>query len=85
MARFKNNCFKNDPMVSAEYVKFLIMNTGMDVVDQLSKKLTVVEEKVNPIVKEVKVAEAKASNAANNISTLSKMVDGLVRKVTTLE
>jgi hypothetical protein len=85
MARFKNNSFKNDPTVSAEYVKFFIMNTGMDVVDQSSKKLTVVEDKVNPMVKEVKVAEAKASNAANNISMLSKTVDGLARKVATLE
>jgi hypothetical protein len=85
MEGFKNNSFKNDPTVSAAYVKFLIMNTGMDIVAQLSKKLAVVEEKVNPMVKDVKVAAAKASNAANNISMLSKTVDGLVQKVATLE
>jgi hypothetical protein len=33
MARYKDKSFKNDPSVSAEYVKFLIMNTGMDIVD----------------------------------------------------
>jgi hypothetical protein len=43
-----------------------------------------VEEKVNPMVKDVKVAEAKASNAANSISTLTKTVDGLTRKVAAL-
>jgi hypothetical protein len=47
------------------------MNTGMDVVDQMGKKLTALEEKVTPMANEVKVAEAKASNAANSISTLS--------------
>jgi hypothetical protein len=61
------------------------MNTGMDIIDQLGKKLMSVEEKVTPIVKDVKVDKAKASNASNTISTLSKTVDGLVRKVAALE
>jgi uncharacterized protein YneF (UPF0154 family) len=33
MARYKDKSLKNDPLVSAEYVKFLIMNTGMDLMD----------------------------------------------------
>jgi acetyl/propionyl-CoA carboxylase alpha subunit len=85
MARFKVKSFKNDPSVSAEYVKFLIMNTGMDIIDHLGKKLTVVKEKATPMVTDVKVAEAKASNASNSNSTLSKKVDGLVRKVAAWE
>jgi hypothetical protein len=38
MAMYKNNGFKNDSSVASEYVKFLIMNTGMDVVDQMGKE-----------------------------------------------
>jgi hypothetical protein len=33
MATYKDSPFKNDPSVSSEYVKFLVMNTGMDLVD----------------------------------------------------
>jgi hypothetical protein len=46
MAAYKDKSFQNDPLVSAEYVKFLIMNTGMDIIDQLVKRNTVLEEKV---------------------------------------
>jgi hypothetical protein len=85
MARFKNNAFKNDPTVSAEFAKFLILNTGMDIVNWLGNRLTTVEEKVNPMVKDVKVAEAKASNAPNSISKKTKTVDGLIQKVAALK
>jgi uncharacterized protein YneF (UPF0154 family) len=51
MARFKDKALKNDPAISAEDMKFLIMNTGMDIIDQMGRKLAGVEEKVMPMVK----------------------------------
>jgi hypothetical protein len=57
MARFKDKAFKNDPTVLSEYVKFLILNSGMDIIDKLLIKVAVLEEKVSTMAKEVKVAE----------------------------
>jgi hypothetical protein len=68
MARYKSTGFKNDPSVASEYVKFLVMNTGMDVIDQLTTKSKTLEEMVKTLVKEVKIAEAKASSASTQAS-----------------
>jgi hypothetical protein len=85
MASFKDESCKNDPSVSSEYVKFLIMNTGMDVVDQLSKKVTLLDERVPGLIKEVKIADAKAATASNNASIASKAVEALTRRIAALE
>jgi hypothetical protein len=85
MAKYKDKSFKNDPSVPAEYVKFLIMNTGMDVVDQLLKQVTILEEKVGGMVNEVKTSEAKESSASNAISIANKNIDALVNRVSALE
>jgi hypothetical protein len=85
MAQYKNAGFKNDPSVSSEYVNFLIMNTGMDVVDQMGKKQLSLEEKVNALVKEVKVCDAKASTASNCVSTVKSSVEALAKRVSSVE
>jgi outer membrane murein-binding lipoprotein Lpp len=85
MSRFKDKAFKNDPTVSSEYVKFLIMNSGMDIVDKLLMKVAALEEKVATMIKDVKVAEAKSSTASNNVSTLTKTVEGLSKRLSALE
>jgi hypothetical protein len=85
MAKYKDKSLQNDPMVSAEYVKFLIMNTGMDLVDQLVKRVTILEDKVGGMAKEVKTLQAKASSASNAISIASKSIDALVKRVSALE
>jgi hypothetical protein len=85
MAWYKNAGFKNDPSVSSEYVKFLIMNMGMDVVDQMGKKQMSLEKKVNGLIKDAKVLEAKASSASNGVSTVKSSVEALAKRVSTLE
>jgi peptidoglycan hydrolase CwlO-like protein len=85
MARFKDKSFKNDPSVSAEYVKFRIMNTGMDLVDQLVKRVRVLEEKVTSMQKDLKSADTKAQTASNNVSNALKAIESLNKKVTSLE
>jgi uncharacterized protein YlxW (UPF0749 family) len=75
----------NDAAVSSEYVKFLVMNTGIDLVDQLVKKVTILEEKVNPLIKEVQVAESKASTVSNEVSTTNKAFEAPTRRVSSLK
>jgi hypothetical protein len=77
MASFKDKSFKKDSSMSAEYVKLLIMNTGMEVVDQLVKRVTNLEERINGMAKEVRVAEEKSSAASNGVATATKAIDAL--------
>jgi hypothetical protein len=85
MARYKNAGFKNDPSVSSEYVKFLIMSTGMDVVDQMGKRQLSLEEKVKKLVKEVKVCDANVSTASNGVSTVKSSVEAFAKRVSSVE
>jgi hypothetical protein len=74
MAKYKDQSFKNDATVSSDYVKFLVMNTGMDLVDQLVKRVSALEDQVKILVKEVKVAESMSSTASNGVSTATKAI-----------
>jgi phage shock protein A len=85
MAGYKNKAFKNDPSVSSEYVKFLIMNTGMDLVDQLVKRTKVLEEQVKSITKVATTSESKASSLSNSMSAAQKTIDALTKRVASLE
>jgi hypothetical protein len=77
--------FKNDPSVSSEYVKFLIMNTGMDLADQVIKENAVLEEHVTELAKGAKVADARASSASKGASLAQEAVKGLAKQVAALE
>jgi hypothetical protein len=85
MARYKDKSFKNDPSILSEYVKFLIMNTEMDIVNQLVKRVSLLGEKVLSMIKELKAAEAKASLASNGVNTVQKAIDAIAKRVTSLE
>jgi hypothetical protein len=85
MARYKDQSFANDPSVSSDYVKFLVMNTGMDLVDQLVKRVTSLEEKVRGLLKDVKVAESKSSTASNGVSESKTSISDLAQCVSSLE
>jgi predicted nucleic acid-binding Zn-ribbon protein len=61
------------------------MNTGMDIVDKLVKRVSLLEEKILSMQKELKAAEAKASSASNGVNTVQKAVDAIARRVTSLE
>jgi hypothetical protein len=65
--------------------KFLIMNTGMDIIDQLVKRNSVVEEKVTGLLKDSKGVDAKASSASNSLSITSKALENLVKRVAAIE
>jgi hypothetical protein len=73
MAQYKHNGFKNNPSVSSEYIKFLIMNMGMDVIDKMEKKQTTLEDKVTN------------SSSPNGIRTVKSAVDALSKRVNSIE
>jgi hypothetical protein len=79
--RYRNNSFKNDPAVSAEYVKILVMNTGMDAIDTLVKQNEVLKIKVDALTAQAKVADSKAATASNAVSEKKKMFADLSKRV----
>jgi recombination DNA repair RAD52 pathway protein len=81
MERYKNHSFKNDPAVSAEYVKFLVMNTGMDAINVMVKHNDVLKLKVETLTSQVKVADAKSATAPNAVSEQKKLIMDLSKKV----
>jgi hypothetical protein len=85
MARYKRMGLKNDPSVSSEYVKFLVMNTGMDAIDAIEKKQESLEVQVKSLTKEVKVADTKAASALNGADCVKSSVEALAKRVSSLE
>lgn len=81
MERFKSLDFINDPAISAEYVRFLIMNNGMESVDALVSKNAALEQKVQSLSKAVTDATNSAKTASNQVSTLKDQVKELSKKV----
>jgi hypothetical protein len=85
MARYKRMGFKNDLSVSSEYVKFLIVNTGMDAIDQIEKKHDVLESQVKSLTKEIKVADTKVTSASNGADRVKSSMEELTKRVSSLE
>jgi hypothetical protein len=85
MARYKRMGFKNDPSVLLEYVKFLIMNTGMEAINQIEKNHEALESQVKSLTKEVKVADPKATSASNSSDRIKSSVEALTKRVSSLE
>jgi hypothetical protein len=47
--------------------------------------VTLLDERVPGLIKEVKIADAKAATASNNASIASKAVEALTRRIAALE
>jgi hypothetical protein len=87
MSRIRKYNFKDDPVVSSELVKFLTVNTGFEVVEQLSVKMKTLEEsnkelsiKANSNVKTATNAAAKVAELTKAMTTLEKRVKDLEKK-----
>ena len=74
MARYQRHAFKNDPSISAEYVKFLITHSGNDVVDGLTSKVKLLSDEVT-----------KVSKVANTVTTALNRVDENKKALAILE
>jgi hypothetical protein len=84
MERYKHHSFKNDPAVSAEYVKFLVMNTGMDAIDALVKQNEALRIKVEALTGQVTIADSKSATASNAVAEQKKLILDLTKKVDSL-
>jgi hypothetical protein len=87
MSRIRKYNFKDDPVVSSELVKFLTVNTGFEVVEQLSAKMKTLEEynkelsiKANSNLKTATNSAAKVAELTKSMTTLEKRVKDLEKK-----
>jgi hypothetical protein len=87
MSRIRKYNFKDDPVVSSELVKFLTVNTGFEVVEQLSLKMKTLEEsnkelsiKANSNLKTATNSAAKVAELTKSMTTLEKRVKDLEKK-----
>ena len=85
MARYKRHNYKDDPSVSSELVKFLAINTGYKVLENLSTKVAEMEQVVAAMQKETSLATKSAMSAANRADEAKKLCDALIKRVTKLE
>jgi hypothetical protein len=85
MSRYKRNNYKDDPSVSSELVKFLAINTGFEVLEKLTVKVTEMERVVLAMQKETAAATKSAMSAANRADDAKKLCDALIKRVTKLE
>jgi hypothetical protein len=78
MEVFSKSNFSDHPAVSAEYVKFLASNTGMDSMSKFTDALKKMGD-------EVKESAVKSSNATKQVLLVSNKVDEVKAKLLTLE
>jgi hypothetical protein len=85
MARYKRHNYKDDPTVSLELVKFLAVNTGYEVLDVLTTKMSTMEADVASLKKDVAAANKASASASNKSNKGKKTHDLLVKRITKLE
>jgi hypothetical protein len=85
MAAFENANFEDHPSISSEYVKFLAMNSGFEALEVVTGKMKSIGDQLKDMQGSVKQADKKAENAVTHCETNKKAVEGLSRRVVTLE
>jgi hypothetical protein len=85
MAKYKRNNYKDDPSVSSELVKFLAINTGYEVLEGLSVKVSEMERMVQTMQKDTASATKSAMAAGNKADAVQKLCDALIKRVAKLE
>jgi FtsZ-binding cell division protein ZapB len=85
MSRYKRHNFKDDPSVSSKLVKFLAVNTGFELLEVLSTKVTDMVRTVASLQREVQVAVKAAGTLANRADEAKKLYDQLAKRVGKLE
>jgi polyhydroxyalkanoate synthesis regulator phasin len=86
MSRIRKYNFKDDPVVSSELVKFLTVNTGFEVVEQLSVKMKTLEESNKELsIKGTSKLKTSTNAAAAKVAELTKSIALLEKRVKDLE
>jgi hypothetical protein len=85
MARYRRHNYKDDPTVSSELVKFLAVNTGYELLDVLTGKMSNLESEVSTLKKELANAVKSAMASANKSDEGKKAIDLLLKRIVKLE
>eukprot|EP00978_Attheya_sp_CCMP212_P001946 scaffold4045_cov32-Attheya_sp.AAC.2 len=73
----KANQYQNDPVVSSELVKFLVINTSFEAIDSLQKTVSELETKLSAASKLIHVSDKAAQSASNKSDETKHMCDAL--------
>jgi hypothetical protein len=84
MAAFKIANFEDHPSVASEYVKFLAMNSGLEVVSKLEEEVSSLKSKMKEVEKQSTAATVKADKATSDVDVVKKQSDILVKKMAAL-
>ena len=85
MGRIRKHNFKDDPVVSSELVKFLTVNTGFEVVEQMVVKIKSLEEANKDLTAKVSSNLKTSTNAAAKVADLLIKFTALEKRVKVLE
>jgi len=78
--------FKNSPIITAELSKYLALNTNYEAVEQVQKKLLIIDSDNAAMRKEVKSAVSAANTAGNKWdSSLKPQLEDLKKRLRSLE
>ena len=81
MAFYMKHKFENHPAISAEYIKFLAMNSGSEKVEKLTVQVKELLVEVKTVKEEAKKAAAKATAASSKTADLTQELAALAKKV----
>ena len=85
MAEIRKIGFTNDPVVSAELVKFLALNTEFDTIKKLVDENVKLKQECEQAKKDAKEATRAASIVANKLDDLKKHVETINKRVKIVE
>ena len=77
--------FANSPIVTGELVQFLSVNTGVEAIEVLQKRVTAMEESVKKLVAEFKGVANSARTASNSQDAMKTQLKALESRVKKLE
>jgi hypothetical protein len=77
--------FANHPLVSAELVRFLTVNSGVEVTEQLELRIEELETQLTTAQKAVVSADKAATSASNKADEAKKANVELAKRVSKLE
>ena len=77
--------FKNAPVITAELTKFLALNSNIEAVDKLKKKMEDLTDAVSKSNKLAASAEKSANTVGNTADAIKKDIAALTKRVKSLE
>lgn len=75
MQDYMRHGIENHPAISAEYVRFLVLNSGVGTMAKIQEKMKEVESKLEEIGAQAKAAQSAASRANNTAEAAKKLAE----------